>query len=96
LHAILIFTWMIWSFRNFFGDPSSINFADTVVIVVLVHAFAGIIAFVLGVWLVGSWHLKADLKTCFAKKNVMRVTLALWLIALVLGIILYLKVIQLF
>jgi len=22
LHAILIFTWMIWSFKNFFGDPS--------------------------------------------------------------------------
>jgi len=96
LHAILIFTWMIWSFKNFFGDPSSINFADTIVIAVLVHASAGIIAFLLGVWLTGSWHLKADLKTCFAKKNIMRVTITLWLIALVFGIILYLKVIQLF
>ena len=96
LHAILILTWMIPSFSSFFSAPGSINLADTIVIVVLVHAFAGIIAFVLGVWLVGSWHLKADLKTCFAKKKIMRVTLALWLIALVLGIILYLKVIQLF
>ena len=91
LHAILIFTWMIWSLRNFFGGPSSINFADTIVIAVLIHASAGIIAFLLGVWLTGSWHLKTDLKTCFAKKNIMRVTLALWLTALVFGIILYLR-----
>jgi len=96
LHAVLIFTWMIPSFSGFFNAPDPINLADTIVIVVLVHAFAGIIAFVLGVWLAGSWHLKADMKTCFAKKKIMRVTLALWLIALFLGIILYLKVIQLF
>jgi len=96
LHAILILTWMIPSFSGFLSASGSINLADTIVIVILVHAFAGIIAFVLGVWLAGSWHLKADMKTCFAKKNIMRVTLALWLIALFLGIILYLKVIQLF
>jgi uncharacterized membrane protein YozB (DUF420 family) len=96
LHAILVLTWMLPSFRSFFTAPGSINFADTIVIVVLVHAFAGIAALVLGVWLVGSWRLKADLKTCFAKKKIMRVTLPLWLIALFLGIILYLKVLQLF
>jgi len=96
LHAILIFTWMIPMFSGFLSAPTPINLADTLVIIILVHAFAGIIAFVLGVWLVGSWHLKADLKTCFAKKNIMRVTIALWLIALIFGIILYLKVIQLF
>jgi uncharacterized membrane protein YozB (DUF420 family) len=96
LHAILIFTWMIPSFSSFFSTIESINFADALIIAILVHAFAGIVAFVLGVWLVGSWHLKTDIKTCFAKKNFMLVTITLWLIALVLGIILYLKVIQLF
>jgi uncharacterized membrane protein YozB (DUF420 family) len=96
LHAILIFTWMIPSFSSFFSTIESINFADALIIAISVHAFAGIITFVLGVWLVGSWHLKADIKTCFAKKNFMRVTITLWLIALVLGIILYLKIIQLF
>src|SRR3972149_10196166 len=79
LHAILILTWMIPSFSGFLSASGSINLADTIVIVILVHAFAGIIAFVLGVWLAGSWHLKADMKTCFAKKNVMRVTIVLWL-----------------
>jgi len=96
LHAILIFSWMIPLFSIFLSDPGSINLADTLVIVILVHSSTGIIAFVLGIWLAGSWHLKADMKTCFAKKNIMRVTLALWLMALFLGIILYLKVIQLF
>ena len=96
MHAILIFTWMIPSFSRFLSDSGSINLADTTVIIIMVHAFAGIIAFVLGVWLAGSWRLKADMKTCFAKKKIMRVTLSLWLIALFLGIILYLKVIQLF
>src|SRR3972149_1290345 len=96
LHAILILTWMIPSFTGFFSDSGSINLADTIVIIALVHAFAGIVAFVLGVWLVGSWRLKADMKTCFAKKKIMRVTLSLWLIALILGIILYLKVLELF
>ena len=36
-----------------------INFAAALIIAISVHAFAGIITFVLGVWLVGSWHLKA-------------------------------------
>ena len=48
LHAILILTWMIPSFTGFFSDPGSINLADTIAIIILVHAFAGIIAFVLG------------------------------------------------
>ena len=95
LHAILVLTWMIPSFSSF-SAPGSLNFADTIVIVALVHAFAGIVALVLGVWLVGAWRLKADMRTCFAKKKIMRVTLLLWLIALILGIILYLKVMQLF
>jgi uncharacterized membrane protein YozB (DUF420 family) len=96
LHAILVIAWMIPSFSGFFSAPGSVNLADTIAIVVLVHAFAGIAALVLGVWLVASWRLKADMKTCFAKKKIMRVTLPLWLIALFLGIILYLKILQLF
>ena len=96
LHAILIFTWMIPSFSSFFSTIESINYADALIIAILIHAFAGISAFVLGVWLVGSWHLKADIKPCFAKKNIMRVTITLWPTALVFGIILYLKIIQLF
>jgi uncharacterized membrane protein YozB (DUF420 family) len=96
LHTVIILTWMIPSFRSLFSSSSSINLADIIVVTILIHAFMGITADILGIWLVASWRLQADMKTCFAKKKIMRVTLTLWLIALVLGIILYLKIIQLF
>jgi uncharacterized membrane protein YozB (DUF420 family) len=96
LHTVMILAWMIPSFSSFFRSPSSTNLADIIVVTTLVHAFMGIATDILGIWLVASWRLQADMKTCFAKKRIMRVTLTLWLIALVLGIILYLKIIQLF
>jgi len=96
LHTIMILAWMIPSFSSLFSPPSSINLADIITVTILVHAFTGIAADILGIWLVASWRLRADMKTCFAKKSAMRVTITLWLIALVLGIILYLKIIQLF
>jgi uncharacterized membrane protein YozB (DUF420 family) len=95
LHAVMIFAWMIPSF-SLFLSPGSINLADTITVIILVHAFTGIASTVLGIWLVVAWRLKADMKTCFAKKRVMLVTITLWLIALVIGFILYLKIFQLF
>jgi len=96
LHTVMILAWMIPSFSSFLGSSVSINLADMIVVTILVHAFMGIAADLLGIWLVASWRLRADMKTCFAKKSIMRVTITIWLIALVLGIMLYLKVIQLF
>jgi uncharacterized membrane protein YozB (DUF420 family) len=96
LHITVILAWMIPSFISFFSAPGSINLADMIVLTTLVHAFMGIAAGLLGIWLVASWRLRKDMKTCFAKKNIMRVTITLWIIAVVLGIILYLKIIQLF
>jgi uncharacterized membrane protein YozB (DUF420 family) len=96
LHTVMILAWMIPSLSSFFSSPSSTNLANIIVVTTLVHAFMGIATDILGIWLVASWRLQADMKTCFAKKRIMRVTLTLWLIALVLGIILYLKIIQLF
>jgi len=94
-HSAVILTWMIWSLLSFFGS-GSINFGDVIVVVTLVHAFTGIVAELLGIWLVTSWRLRANMQTCFKKKRIMLVTLILWLIALSLGIILYLVIIQLF
>jgi uncharacterized membrane protein YozB (DUF420 family) len=96
LHTIVILAWMVPSFSSLFSFPDSINFADMIVVIVLVHALMGIAADILGIWLIASWRLRADIKACFAKKTIMRVTITLWLITLVLGIILYLKVIQIF
>jgi uncharacterized membrane protein YozB (DUF420 family) len=96
LHAVMVFTWMIPIFSGLFRSSGSINLADTFTVIILVHAFTGIAATILGIWLVAAWRLQADMKTCFAKKSAMRITITLWLIALVIGIILYLKIIQLF
>jgi len=94
LHTIIILAWMVPSFSA--SVLGSINLADMIVVTILVHAFMGIAADLLGIWLVASWRLRADMKTCFAKKSLMRVTMTLWLITLFLGIVLYLKIIQIF
>ncbi len=94
LHAIMVFAWMIPVFSTFFSSPGSINLADMFTVIILVHAFTGITSTILGIWIVASWRLQANMKTCFAKKRVMLVTITLWLIALVIGIYLYLRIIQ--
>jgi uncharacterized membrane protein YozB (DUF420 family) len=94
LHTIIILAWMVPSFSLSFSG--SINFADMIVLTILVHAFMGIAADLLGIWLVASWRLRADMKSCFAKKSIMRFTMTLWLITLFLGIFLYLKIMQIF
>lgn len=58
-------------------------------LVVLGHASFGSAAEILGVYLVGSWRLRSSFQSCIRKKKVMLVTLVLWLIALFLGILLY-------
>ncbi len=95
LHIVSILAVMVPSFGLFFGS-GSINLADTVTMITIVHAFAGLIAALLGVWLVVSWHLKADLKGCFQKKRLMDVTFGLWVLAIVLGIIIYFKIVGAF
>ncbi|MCW4008207.1 MAG: hypothetical protein NWF09_05930 [Candidatus Bathyarchaeota archaeon] len=92
MHTVLILVWMVPSFASLF--IASTNFADAFVVAALVHAFSGVAADALGIWLVASWRLRADMQVCFAKKGVMRITIVLWLIALLLGIALYLKIIQ--
>jgi uncharacterized membrane protein YozB (DUF420 family) len=96
LHTVVILAWMIPTFSSLFSYPITLNPVNAFLVAILVHAFMGIAAVILGIWLVASWRLQVDVKACFAKKKAMRVTLTLWLITLVLGIILYLKFIQLF
>jgi uncharacterized membrane protein YozB (DUF420 family) len=94
LHIVAILFVMVPSLAAFFSVPSSVNFADILVIVTLVHVSAGLLAALLGVWLVGSWHFQESLQTCFRKKRVMDVTLSLWLLAIALGLVLYLVIMR--
>jgi hypothetical protein len=86
LHTITILFAMIPSFILSFSSPGSIDFANALVVATLVNGFLGNATLLLGVWLVASWRLKADIKTCFAKKDIMQLTITIWLIALFLGI----------
>jgi uncharacterized membrane protein YozB (DUF420 family) len=89
LHILTILTVMVPSFASFFGAPNIVF--DLLVIASLVHGLLGSIAVVLGIWLVASWRLQKDMQMCFAKKKIMRGTLTLWVIAILLGIFMYIS-----
>jgi hypothetical protein len=91
LHTITILTVMLPSFVLGIIPYISTNATDTIAIIAAVHGITGIIAAVLGVWIVASWRLRASLQYCAPKKKIMLVTLTLWVIALLLGILLYLN-----
>jgi uncharacterized membrane protein YozB (DUF420 family) len=93
LHIISILAVMIPSFAVFLGGSGLVDYADVYVVLTLIHVAAGVIAALLGVCLVSSWHLQANLQTCFKKKRLMDVTLVLWSLAIIIGIVLYLKII---
>jgi uncharacterized membrane protein YozB (DUF420 family) len=89
LHAITIFAVMVPSFALGFSSPATVDFTNIIVITALVHTALGVTAFVLGIWIAGSWHLQENLQPCFKKKMVMRATITIWATALILGIALY-------
>ncbi|MGD0158787.1 MAG: hypothetical protein ABSB89_00650 [Candidatus Bathyarchaeia archaeon] len=56
----------------------------------IVHATLGSIVEILGIWLVATWLSNTkNVEKCFKRKNFMRVTIALWLTELILGIFVY-------
>jgi uncharacterized membrane protein YozB (DUF420 family) len=92
LHLVTILSWMIWSFLSFF-KAGSVDYGNLLVLIVLAHATFGIISASLGVWLVASWHLQTDVQKCFPRKRIMITTITFWIIAIGLGIVLYLAVV---
>ena len=58
-------------------------------IVALAHACVGAVSMILGAWIVGSWHLQSSTVNCVKRRIIMRLVLILWLLALVVGIVLY-------
>jgi hypothetical protein len=93
LHLVTIFSWMIWSFTSFLS-AGSVDYGNLLVLVILAHVTFGIIAASLGVWLVASWHLQADVQKCFLRKRIMLIALTLWSIAITFGAFLYIVVIS--
>jgi uncharacterized membrane protein YozB (DUF420 family) len=69
--------------NGLFDHPGRLYF------VTLAHAGLGGTALVLGVLLVASWHLQTSTQSCMRRKKIMRLTFVLWVLALILGILLY-------
>jgi hypothetical protein len=57
--------------------------------VTLFHAGLGGVSLAAGIWIVGSWHLQTSIIKCVQKKLVMRYLIVTWILALILGITLY-------
>jgi len=90
LHLIMIFVFMIPSFAYEVVPSYIIPFPlELISIVGLFHGIAGIAAIILGCWLVAAWHFSKEFTGCFKRKSIMRVTIAVWISALIFGIILY-------
>lgn len=88
LHTLAIFAIMIPSLLEMGGPLKSLppRFA----LITVTHATIGSLVEIMGVWLVVSWlSNRASVEKCFKRKNVMRVTITLWLAELVLGIFVY-------
>jgi len=90
LHTTTILLVMIPSFIGFIPYFST-NISDTISIIAIIHGIMGILAEVFGVWIVTSWRLQKSLQHCAPRKKLMRVTLILWLTALFLGVLLYMR-----
>lgn len=58
-------------------------------IAILAHSALGGFLELLGVWIIGSWHLKPSTQGCAGKRKIMLLTLALWVTNILLGFLLY-------
>lgn len=71
------------------AEPISQVPFQTFSLFVLSHVGLGIIAEILAFWLVVSWRLRPP-KYCVGRRKLMRATIVTWVVALFLGIVLYL------
>ena len=87
--GLLVIAHMGSSLFSVIGE--SIRGFDVVAISGLIHSVVGIVAVVLGVWLVGAWAYirSSDTAYCAKKKKLMQKILVLWVLALGLGALYY-------
>jgi len=89
LHTVAIFAIMVPSLLGMGGLLKDLltRFA----VITVTHSVVGSLVEIMGVWLVASWLFnRRSVEKCFRRKNVMRLTIALWLLEIVLGIFVYL------
>ncbi|MGB9853537.1 MAG: hypothetical protein ACPLRY_01830 [Candidatus Bathyarchaeales archaeon] len=91
VHSTTILGVMIPSFSSGLTPYILENFAKPISLISFFHGITGLLAWLLGIWIVVVWHLSPSTQACYRKKSAMRITLVLWLIALILGFVMYLN-----
>ena len=89
-HITVILAIMVPSFVIALVPITLENPTSVIGVLAPIHAAAGSIVAVLGVWVVGSWRLRRSLEYCAPKRKVMRATFIVWLVSLSLGVLFYL------
>ena len=89
LHTVTLLVVMGPSFSISLIPYISENPLTSISLISIVHGVTGLLAWLLGLWIVATWRLNVSLQNCSRRKGAMRVTLALWLIALILGFLIY-------
>lgn len=89
LHTLTIFIVMVPSFVVYF-EILLRDISSPGVIITWVHFVAGTLADVLGIFLVAEWRYRPSPKmTCVKRRRLMKLLLALWILALALGLAFY-------
>jgi len=89
LHTVTIFIVMVPSFVVYF-EILLRDISSPGVIITWVHFVAGTLADVLGIFLVAEWRYRPSPKmTCVKRRRLMKLLLALWILALALGLAFY-------
>jgi uncharacterized membrane protein YozB (DUF420 family) len=90
LHLVFFIIAMWPSFSGGFEFFTTSIFL-TGVLAMWIHAVAGTISLIIGLFIVLGWLLHvSDIARCFKRKRLMDVTLIFWLISLIFGIVTYL------
>jgi uncharacterized membrane protein YozB (DUF420 family) len=88
LHTVAIFAIMVPSLLSLRGLLK--NLLTRFSLITLTHAAAGSLVEIMGIWLIVSWLTDTvHVEKCVKRKNIMRVTIALWLLEFVLGVYIY-------
>jgi uncharacterized membrane protein YozB (DUF420 family) len=88
LHTVAIFAIMVPSLLSLRGLLK--NLLTRFSLITLTHATAGALVEIMGIWLIVSWLTDTiHVEKCIKRKNIMIVTIALWLVEFVLGVYIY-------
>jgi len=89
LHTAAIFGIMVPSMLGLDGLLG--NFMTNFALITLTHAALGTLVEIMGVWLIVAWLHDSSraVGKCSGRKNIMRITIILWLAELALGLLVY-------